>query len=329
MNSFLEAVRLYFEEKNRAWLTGSLQSLQRAARAKPEAGWFRRIGYNIDVKRRSARWRQGKLLRAHTRIRIYNIQYKPDTSAKWAEAAVEESITWVYRDGLDYGVESRVIAHLMQWRWKDGKWRLDSDMETDERHPLAFAREAERPAKPLPMMTIQRHVERTTCNRYDRVKALRYAELWWNAANPDFVKLEDDCTNFISQCLFAGNLPMTGQGHRGTGWWYQFDASLKSENWSYSWTTSQALYLHLLAKAGAVRVDSAQDLKIGDVVFYDWDGSGKYHHTTIVTDFDNRGDPLVNAHTDASWHRHYLYLDSRAWTQRTRYAFVHLPDQIC
>ncbi len=46
---------------------------------------------------------------------------------------------------------------------------------------------------------------------YDRAAALRYAEQWAMRRNPDFFDFEElggDCTNFASQCLYAGSRVM-------------------------------------------------------------------------------------------------------------------------
>ncbi|GAE48034.1 hypothetical protein JCM21738_5090 [Mesobacillus boroniphilus JCM 21738] len=40
--------------------------------------------------------------------------------------------------------------------------------------------------------------------KYDRLKAVQYAERWWNDYNPAYKKFEVDCTNYISQCLHQG-----------------------------------------------------------------------------------------------------------------------------
>lgn len=47
--------------------------------------------------------------------------------------------------------------------------------------------------------------------KYERMKAVQYAERWWNEFNPRYHKFTDDCTNFISQCLHAGGIPMWGR----------------------------------------------------------------------------------------------------------------------
>lgn len=168
---------------------------------------------------------------------------------------------------------------------------------------------------------------RSQNGKYDRLGTLRYADLWWDGFNGAYPRLRDDCTNFISQCLHAGHVPMVKRGSRAEGWWIAPGAKPASEQWSYSWATSNSLrrYVHSI---GGESVRGVENLRIGDVIFYDWDGTGRYHHSTVITDFDEAGDPLVNAHTDASYHRHYLYQDSRAWTPQTRYDLVHLPDTL-
>lgn len=71
--------------------------------------------------------------------------------------------------------------------------------------------------------------------RYDRLAAVRYAETYWNKRNPAYKNFEDNCTNFISQCIRAGDAPMRGYPNRGKGWWMQ------NHSWSYSWTVAHSL----------------------------------------------------------------------------------------
>ena len=69
----------------------------------------------------------------------------------------------------------------------------------------------------------------------------------------------------------------------------------------------------------ATEVDRPEQLMLGDVILYDWDGDGRFQHSTVVTAFDAGGMPLVNAHTVSSRHRYWDYRDSYAWTERTVY----------
>ncbi len=325
MKSCISAIRGYFEERNRVWVTGDCESLLKTAHINPRSKWGKVLTASIEAKARAIRQRRSRLLRAHSKITVHPVESPSSSSVH--RVRVDEIVTWVYRDGYDYGVESRIIQHLQHWAWKDGNWVLARAEESSENHPLPGEAVETSRADQLPEWF--RMPKHKTCVPYDRVKALRYAELWWDGYNPAFPRVDVDCTNFISQCLFAGQMPMKGGESRATGWWCRYSNAKGAESWSYSWTTSHALYQYLVNKVGATVIQEPKDLKIGDVIFYDWEGKGKFHHSTIVTDFDSAGDPLVNAHTDASYHRHFRYFDSRAWTPRTRYAFVHLPDVFC
>lgn len=161
---------------------------------------------------------------------------------------------------------------------------------------------------------------------YDRMQAVAYAERWWNDYNPLFRRFEVDCTNFVSQCLWAGGAPMKFSHDRAQGWWYRFEEPV---NWSFSWSVAHSLRWYLAtSKTGlhAREVSSAEELMLGDVICYDFDGDGKWEHNTIVVGFDEENNPLVNAHTNNSRRRNWRYTDSAAWTTNTQYKFFHIAD---
>lgn len=158
---------------------------------------------------------------------------------------------------------------------------------------------------------------------YDRMKAVQYAEKWWNTYNPAYKKFDVDCTNYISQCLHAGGGPMRGYPNRGKGWW------MRSGNWSYSWTVANSMRWYLPSSNSGLRaeeVSSADQLLIGDVICYDFQGDGRFDHTTIVTGKDASGMPLVNAHTYNSRMRYWAYEDSTAYTPNIKYKFLTITD---
>lgn len=49
-------------------------------------------------------------------------------------------------------------------------------------------------------------------DKYDREAAVKYALKYSIKRNPDFPYLDNNCTNFVSQCLLAGGLEMDGEG---------------------------------------------------------------------------------------------------------------------
>ncbi|KFZ42990.1 hypothetical protein CS060_05125 [Anoxybacillus flavithermus] len=160
---------------------------------------------------------------------------------------------------------------------------------------------------------------------YDRLAAVRYAEIWWNDYNPAFQKFPVDCTNFISQCLHAGGIPMMGYPNKTKGWW------MRKNEWSYTWTVANAFRWYLSgSKTGiqAVEKKSPEQLSLGDVICYDFQGDGRFDHTTIVVAKDKQGMPLVNAHTSNSRMRYWSYEDSTAYTPNIQYKFFHIIDRI-
>ena len=72
------------------------------------------------------------------------------------------------------------------------------------------------------------------------------------------------------------------------------------------------------------KVESPEDLMIGDVICYDFDGDGRFQHTTIVVAKDENNMPLVNAQTANSRMRYWAYEDSTAWTPNIKYKFFHI-----
>ncbi|MFM1653814.1 amidase domain-containing protein [Brevibacillus sp. B_LB10_24] len=162
---------------------------------------------------------------------------------------------------------------------------------------------------------------------YDREQAVAYAETYWDSYNPAFkVFVDDDCTNFISQCLYAGGIPMV-YGGRSQGWWYRGGSS---PDWSYSWTVAHSLYWQL--KSGkapfyAKVLSDPAELELGDVISYDFEGDGRWDHSAIVTGKDSLGQPLVNAHTNSSRMRYWEYRDSPDYTSNIRYSFFHIYGQ--
>lgn len=158
---------------------------------------------------------------------------------------------------------------------------------------------------------------------YDRRAAVQYAEEWWNSYNPKYKKFEVDCTNFISQCLHEGGAPMTNFTNRNKGWWYS------GNNWSYSWSVAHAMRWYLSGSQQGLQaqeVESPTELKLGDIICYDFEGDGRFDHTTIVTAKDGFGEPLVNAHTSNSRMRYWSYEDSTAYTPNIKYKFFTIID---
>jgi hypothetical protein len=162
----------------------------------------------------------------------------------------------------------------------------------------------------------------------DAVKA--YADKHWNDPNPQFLHFAVDCTNYVSQCLYAGGAPMDYTEVRDAGWWYRGKQGTQ-EGWSYSWSVANSFCQYLSSpRRNGLRADivtAPSELTIGDVICYDFNGDGRFQHSTIVTGTDGAGMPLVNAHTTDCKARYWDYRDSYAWTERTVYRFLRIKDR--
>ncbi|KAF0193390.1 MAG: hypothetical protein FD169_2534 [Bacillota bacterium] len=145
---------------------------------------------------------------------------------------------------------------------------------------------------------------------YDRIKAVQYADAYWNQYNPayiDFSLLGGDCTNYVSQCLRAGNVPDDVSGHQGSQWWY----NLNTHQYTPSWTSVSALYNYLMFNTlGGPKGTIATDPMLiarGDLVQTDFQQDGTWDHSAIVTEvwYEDTAYIYVNAHT-TNRYRYYI-----------------------
>lgn len=150
---------------------------------------------------------------------------------------------------------------------------------------------------------------------YNRDAAIAYSNKWAMGRNPaytDFSPYGGDCTNFISQCLYAGSNVMN---YKPTfGWYY-----ISSSNRSPSWTGVVYFYNFLTTnkqKAVFASVIPIEQIELGDVIQLQ-SADGRYYHSLLVCQIN--GTPsvdsiLVNAHDYDALHRPlftYPYADFR------------------
>lgn len=134
---------------------------------------------------------------------------------------------------------------------------------------------------------------------YDRAAAVRYAHRWAFGRNPGFYDYENiggDCTNFASQCIYAGSLVMNFTPTFG---WYYRTANDKAP----AWTGVEYLRNFLTRTARSVgpvaEETTLERLEAGDIVQLSFDGIGWQHSPVVV--FSDRArsfdEVLVAAHS--------------------------------
>lgn len=132
--------------------------------------------------------------------------------------------------------------------------------------------------------------------KYNRVNMYEYARKWALSRNPKYYNYEyigGDCTNFVSQCIYAGCGEMNY--NRLSGWYY-----INANNKSPSWTGVEFLYDFLISNQGAGPrgVESSIDrLEIGDIIQLSFDGRSFGHSLVVVGNGDDLESTFVAAHT--------------------------------
>ena len=133
---------------------------------------------------------------------------------------------------------------------------------------------------------------------YNREKAVAYADEWAYRRNPrflDFQELGGDCTNFASQCIYAGAGIMNYTPVYG--WFY-----ITGNNRTASWTGVQFLYNFLTTNQGVGPFGhevGIEDIRPGDIcqlnIF-----EGRFHHSPVIVstgEVPTLDNTLVAAHS--------------------------------
>ena len=143
---------------------------------------------------------------------------------------------------------------------------------------------------------------RGSSGNYNGGNASRYA--LDHALNPssDYTYFSKDCTNFISQCLYAGGIKQhVGTVYSDTCWFYK-----TSTNRSSSWTGANEFYRYVNSGVSKINKSNAswESAQIGDII--QMMSSGKAYHSLIVSGVAyssyGRSDLLVCAHTNNRRH---------------------------
>ena len=135
---------------------------------------------------------------------------------------------------------------------------------------------------------------------YIRERAVEYASKWAFSRNPlfyDYTGIGGNCTNFVSQCLYAGSCTMNFTPVYG--WYYLSDRERTA-----SWTGVEFLYNFLVSNKGTGPFGhevGIEELLTGDVVQLGREKEG-FYHTLLVVGFSD-GVPLLAAQSNDAFGR--------------------------
>lgn len=130
---------------------------------------------------------------------------------------------------------------------------------------------------------------------YIRENALLYANRFALSQNPifgNFAGIGGNCTNFVSQCIYAGSCKMN---YKHTFGWYYISMDERAP----SWTGVEYFYNFITTNTDVGpfgREASPDEVEVADVIQLGKEAEG-YYHTLIIVGFDG-DDPLVAAQTD-------------------------------
>lgn len=123
-------------------------------------------------------------------------------------------------------------------------------------------------------------------------KQLNYAMDHWNNYNTaqwgDLNSVGGDCANFVSQTLVARGWAQNSQ-------WYNTGAAA---NWSPAWGYVPAMDNYFSANAASLGLteyplDQRQNIKVGDIVMFDWNNNDSLDHVQIVSAVDHVNGKIV------------------------------------
>ena len=125
---------------------------------------------------------------------------------------------------------------------------------------------------------------------YNRAAAVMYAHKWAYGRNPrfyDYENLGGDCTNFASQCIYAGSGVMNFTPEIG---WYYIDANQKAP----AWTGVPYLYNFLTRRGPSVgpvgEPCEMEELCPGDLIQLSFKGE-EFQHSPIVVSVGEHPNP--------------------------------------
>lgn len=123
-------------------------------------------------------------------------------------------------------------------------------------------------------------------NKYDRSLAVSYALEYSLKKNPnyfDYTNYGGNCTNYVSQCVFAGASQMN---FSNDGWFY-----ISPNNTSISWANVEPFFNFAVNNQDEgffATIGHISTCEIGDVIQLQFKDKNTYSHSLIITKIENR-----------------------------------------
>lgn len=166
---------------------------------------------------------------------------------------------------------------------------------------------------------------------YDREAAVAYARQYtsntsgtssynnamYKPVGDSATNINKDCANYVSQCLFAGGMPMHD------GWYYRYPGNVSNPSANAAWKGTNSQKKAIAARKFGERVYDITKLEKGDIV-YTYDTSkndGTFGHVVILTkDVGSSKQMTVCGHTENQ--------KDQPRSAKTKDAFFHIYDEL-
>ncbi len=141
---------------------------------------------------------------------------------------------------------------------------------------------------------------------YNASNAANYAKQYANSYNPNYPVFGADCTNFVSQCVYEGGMPMLVGGTDAH--WYIYDEDQRSPSWAGAdyfmrhWAKVRSSSYYGRAREVLIytkdyilknRNTVGNSIAVGDIVLYlNGEDSHAYHANIISTKY-SMGSPII------------------------------------
>lgn len=214
-------------------------------------------------------------------------------------------------DTFGYGVNHKIMLknngmgyELMSDAYDEGLLTgMSSSLSQKKFQELIEAKYPVHNVKAVSKAALQSVPERSVSG-YDPYAAVSYADKYAINYNTAYMKNGDkDCTNYVSQCLSRGGVPMNNTGDQTTGWWYNSKTS-----YSGSWITAPFNFDYFSALHSSHGVDDdGYPIIPGNPVYYDWNSDGSINHAAICVGYDSYGVPIVDSHSSDKYHVPWNY----------------------
>ncbi len=258
---------------------------------------------------------QDKLVLELWQAAFYNLRHLESqyffeiTALVWQEDQTKAIVTLLEGHDVVFAASAPAVSSLRNQKHTltllktaDG-WRIDDDQYLDHLHTvLTYGNETPQEIKTRiqqseqqPLITVSNETTPITSqNYYQRSMAIRYALDWAISPIPyhpdfvDFTEMGGDCTNFVSQALWAA-APDSMTNHEAEqigaeGWYYNhmLDRAI-----AWTWVDGLFLYItqdHQKWEGGPQGQQvNLNEVFPGDIIQYDWGTTDFWKHSVMIT----------------------------------------------